>query len=209
MLLNECAAAAVDVRTGYDVTKITRTDRFLITTNLGDVSAPVLVLATGGLSIPKMDATGFAHDIAKQFGLSITDILPGLVPLTFSGEELALMLSLTGVALDVVVRCGKQEFQDSLLFTHRGLSGPGILQASSYWRHGNAIRIDLLPGVDAANFLIDRKAARPRTEAQTVLAELMPRRLAEALTEQHLIAGPLAEVSNQGLAQFGNILNNW
>ena len=180
MLLNECAAAAVDVRTGYDVTKITRTDRFLITTNLGDVSAPVLVLATGGLSIPKMGATGFAHDIAKQFGLSITDILPGLVPLTFSGKELALMRSLTGVALDVVVRCGKQEFQDSLLFTHRGLSGPAILQASSYWRHGNAISIDLLPGVDAANFLIDRKAARPRTEAKTVLAELMPRRLAEA-----------------------------
>ena len=209
MLLDECAAAAVDVRTGYDVTKITRTDCFLITTNLGDVSAPVLVLATGGLSIPKMGATGFAHDIAEQFGLPITDIWPGLVPLTFSGEELVLMRSLTGVALDVVVRCGKQDFRENLLFTHRGLSGPAVLQASSYWHHGNAILIDLLPGVDATHFLIDRKATRPRAKTQTVLAELVPRRLAEALTEQHLVAGPLAEIPDHGLAQFGNILNGW
>ncbi len=209
MLLDECVDAGVDVRTGYDVTKITRTDRFLITTNIGDVSAPVLVLATGGLSIPKMGATGFARDIAKQFGLPITTLWPGLVPLTFSGDDLALMRALTGVALDVVVRCGKQEFRENFLFTHRGLSGPAILQASSYWRQGSAIHIDFLPGADAVHFLIDRKAARPRVEAQTVLAELMPRRLAEALTERHLTTGPLTEISDHNLAQFGNILNNW
>ena len=156
-----------------------------------------------------MGATGFAHDIAEQFGLPITDIRPGLVPLTFSGEELALMRSLTGVALDVLVRCGKQGFRENLLFTHRGLSGPAVLQVSSYRRHGNAILINLLPGVDATHFLIDRKAARPRAEAQTVLAELMPRRLAEALTEQHLTAGPLAKISDHKLAQFGNTLNSW
>jgi predicted Rossmann fold flavoprotein len=209
MLLDECVDAGVDVRTGYDVTKITRTDRFLITTNIGDVSAPVLVLATGGLSIPKMGATGFAHDIAKQFGLPITTLWPGLVPLTFSSDDLALMRALTGVALDAVVRCGKQEFRENFLFTHRGLSGPAILQASSYWRQGSTILIDLLPGADAAHFLVDRKAARPRAEAQTVLAELIPRRLAEALTERHLTTGPLAEISDHSLEQFGNILNNW
>ena len=209
VLLDECAAAGVDVRTGYDITKIARTDRFLITTNLGDVSAPVLVLATGGLSIPKMGATRFTHDIAEQFGLPITDIWPGLAPFTFSGEELALIRSLSGIALDVVVRCDKQDFRENLLFTHRGLSGPAILQASSYWRQGNAIRIDLLPGVDAAHFLIDRKATRPRAEAQTMLAELRPRRLAETLTEKHLSAGPLAEISDHNLVQFGNILNGW
>jgi predicted Rossmann fold flavoprotein len=209
MLLDECVAAAVDVRTGCDVTNITRTDRFLITTNIGDVSAPVLVLATGGLSIPKMGATGFAHDIARQFDLPLTNIWPGLVPLTFSGDDLALMQSLTGVALDVVVRSGKQAFRENFLFTHRGLSGPAILQVSSYWRHGSPILIDLLPGEDATQFLIDRKATRPRAEAQTVLAELIPRRLAEALTERHLISGPLAEISDHKLVQFGNILNTW
>ena len=209
MLLDECGAAAVDVRTGYDVTKITRTDCFLITTHIGNISAPALVLATGGLSIPKMGATGFAHDIAVQFGLPITTLWPGLVPLTFADDDLALMRSLTGVALDVVVRSGKQEFHERFLFTHRGLSGPAILQASSYWRQGSAILIDLLPEMDAAHFLIDRKTTRPRAEPQTVLAELMPRRLAEALTERHLTTGPLAEISDHSLAQFGKILNNW
>jgi len=209
MLLDECAVAAVSIRTGCDVTKITRTDRFLITTNLGNISAPKLVLATGGLSIPKMGATGFACDIAKQFNLPTTDTSPGLVPFTFSGEKLTLMRLLTGVTLEVLVRCGKQAFRENLLFTHRGLSGPAILQASSYWRQGSTILIDLLPGVDATQFLLDCKATRPNAEARTVLAKLMPRRLAEALTKQHLTTDPLAAISNHKLSQLGKALNNW
>lgn len=209
MLLDECAAASVDLRLGHAITDITRADRFSVTTDRGGFSAPALVLATGGLSIPKMGATGFAHEIAKRFGLPVTDMWPGLVPFTFADTDIALFRSLAGVALDVVAGCGGQEFRENMLFTHRGLSGPAILQASSYWRRGDAIFIDLMPGVDAARFLVDRKAARPRAEAKKVLAEAIPRRLAEALAERHLPARPLGEVADRDLAKLGETLNGW
>lgn len=209
MLLEECAAAAVDLRLGHTITEITHADRFRVTTKGGEVSAPVLVLATGGLSIPKMGATGFSHDVAKQFSLPVTEVRPGLVPLTFSDADLALMRSLAGVALDVVVSCGKEQFRENMLFTHRGLSGPAILQASSYWCPDNAVVIDLLPGVDAAGLLIDRKAVRPSSEARTTLAELMPRRLAEALADRHLPTRPLGEISDRDLVLLGETLNSW
>lgn len=209
MLLDECVGAAVEVRLGHTVTEITRADRFRLATNHGELTAAALVLATGGLSIPKMGATGFAHDVAKQFALPVTEVRPGLVPLTFSDADLALMRSLAGVALEVCVCCGTEEFRENMLFTHRGLSGPSILQASSYWCPDNAVVIDLLPGVDAAGFLTERKAARPRAEARTVLAELMPRRLAEALADRHLPARPLGEISDRDIARLGESLNCW
>lgn len=209
MLLDECVGAAVEMRLGHTITEITRADRFRLATNHGELTAPALVLATGGLSIPKMGATGFAYDVAKQFALPVTEVRPGLVPLTFSDADLALMRSLAGVALEVCVRCGKEEFRENMLFTHRGLSGPSILQASSYWCPDDAVVIDLLPGVDAAGFLTERKAARPRAEARTVLAELMPRRLAEALADRHLPARPLGEISDRDIARLGESLNCW
>lgn len=209
MLLDECAAAEVDVRCSHTVTDIARTDSFHVTTNHGTFTAPALVLATGGLSIPKMGATGFAHDIAKQFGLPLCETRPGLVPLTFSADDIALMKPLAGVALDVVVRCGKTEFRENMLFTHRGLSGPAVLQISSYWRPGDTVIIDLLPGMDAAGMLIEGKTARPRAEAKTVLAEVMPKRLAEALADTALPARPLGETGNRDLEEFGGLLNGW
>ncbi|MFZ4408596.1 MAG: aminoacetone oxidase family FAD-binding enzyme, partial [Paracraurococcus sp.] len=146
MLLAEAAAAQVDLRLGHRITGVTRADRFRVETDRGAFEAPALVLATGGLSIPKMGATGLAHDIARRFGLPLVAPRPGLVPLTFAGEELELMRPLSGVALDSIARTGAASFREAMLFTHRGLSGPAILQASSYWQPGAPLLLDLLPG---------------------------------------------------------------
>jgi predicted Rossmann fold flavoprotein len=175
MLLAECAAVAVEVRVAYRVTAIEKTDRFVVRTDKGEFESAALVLATGGLSIPKMGATGFAHETARRFGLRITQTRPALVPLTAKVPELA------GVSLPVVARCGKAVFAEAMLFTHRGLSGPAILQVSSYWKPGQEIAVDLLPGLDAAKVVKERRHARPKAEMRTILAELMPQRLAVAL----------------------------
>ena len=177
MLLAECAAVSVDVRVAHRVTNIERSDRFRVTTDQGAFEATAVVLATGGLSIPKMGATGFAHDWARRFGLKMTQTRPGLVPLTLKAPELA--PELAGVSLDVVARLGKTSFREAMLFTHRGLSGPAVLQISSYWHPGEQISIDLLPGVDAAQFLKERHHARPKAERRTLLAEAMPQRAAQ------------------------------
>ena len=209
MLLAECAAAGVDLRLRHRVTGVSRGLGFTVDTDQGAFAAPALVLATGGLSIPKMGATGFAHDLARRFGLGLTAIRPGLVPLTFAGADLALMQPLSGVALPVVARAGAQRFHEALLFTHRGLSGPAVLQASSYWREGAAMRIDMLPGVDAAAALLALKRSRPRAEARTVLSGLLPARLAQALAAAHLPPGPVAELPDRALRGLGSLLNDW
>jgi len=175
MLLAECAAAGVDVRVGHRLTGVEKSDRFTVRTDRGDFNAASVVLATGGLSIPKMGATSFAHDTARRFGLKITQTRPALVPLTAKVPEIS------GVSLDVVARCGKAQFREAMLFTHRGLSGPAILQISSYWQPGQEISIDLLPGLEAAQFLKERRHLRPKAELKTLLAEVMPQRLAEVL----------------------------
>jgi predicted Rossmann fold flavoprotein len=175
MLLDECAAAGVEVSTGHRITSVEKSDRFTIKTDHGDFTAASVVLATGGLSIPKMGATSFAHDTARRFGLKITQTRPALVPLTLKVPEIS------GVSLDVVARCGKTAFREAMLFTHRGLSGPAILQISSYWQPGQEISINLLPDLDAVQFLKERRHARPKAELRTLLAEVMPQRLAEVL----------------------------
>lgn len=182
MLLDECAAVGVDVRVAHKVTRVEKADRFTVTTDHGAFSAPSVVLATGGLSIPKMGASGFAHDVARQFKLRITDTRPALVPLTLPVPEIS------GVSLDVEARCGRASFREALLFTHRGLSGPAILQVSSYWKPGQEIAIDLLPGTDATAFLKERKRSRPKAELRTVLAEVLPQRLAQSLASEGTMA---------------------
>ena len=209
MLLQECAAAGVDLRLRHRVTGLSHSGAFRVETDGGEFTAPALVLATGGLSIPKMGATGFAHDAARRFGLPLTPIRPGLVPLTFAGPELALMQPLSGVALPVQAAAGRQAFGEAMLFTHRGLSGPAILQASSFWEPGAALRIDMLPGTDASAALLDRKRARPRTEARSVLAGLLPQRLAQALAAAHLPAASLANLPDRTLRALGALLNGW
>ena len=209
MLLAECSAAKVDLRIDHRVTEVTRGDRFRITTTRGECSAESVVLATGGLSIPKMGATGFAHDVAQRFGLPLTEIRPGLVPLTFGDTMLELMRPLSGLALEAVARAGKAAFREALLFTHRGLSGPAILQASSYWREGEALTLDLVPERDAAALLLAGKRARPKAEPKTILAELMPQRLAQAMAAQHLPPRVIGEVGDADLRKLGALLKAW
>jgi predicted Rossmann fold flavoprotein len=209
MLLAECAAVGVEIRTGCRVTGLSRADAFRVETDQGAFTAAALVLASGGLSIPKMGATGFAHDVASRFGLALVPPLPGLVPLTFAGDELALMQPLSGLALEVTARCGRTSFREAMLFTHRGLSGPAILQISSVWRQGEAITLDLLPGQDARALLLARKQARPNAELKTVLAEFLPQRLASALTEGRLPNAPMGRLRDRELAAVAEKLARW
>jgi hypothetical protein len=211
MLLAECARGGVDVRLGHSITDVSRSDGFRVETSHGGFTAPALVLATGGLSIPKMGATGLSHAVARRFGLGLVEPLPALVPLRAGPEALGFAPVLAGVSLEAIVSCGAQSFRESILFTHHGLSGPAILQISSYWRPGDTIRLDLLPDVAASQngFLIERKQARPRAEAKTVLAELLPTRLAQALAEAGLPAGALANIPDRALADFAARLKGW
>ena len=216
MLLAECDAGHVAIKLGTRVTNIVRTEHFRVETDHGAATAPALVLATGGLSIPKMGATGFAHATARRFGLAVTETRPGLVPLTFEGDDLALMRPISGLSLPITAAIGRTSFAEAMLFTHRGLSGPAILQISSLWREGVPITLDLLPGTDAAALLRSRKQDRPRATIRTILAESLPQRLAAALVEHNfapLLAGrtdgPIAELPGKALAEIGASLNRF
>jgi len=209
MLLAECEAAAVDLRVGHHITAVTRADRFRIETNRGSFTAPALVIATGGLSIPKMGASGFAYDLARRFGLEVIDPRSGLVGLKFVGEMLALCQSLSGVSVKAIVSRGRQSFRENILFTHRGLSGPAILQISSYWREGDTLSLDVAPGIDAENFLRERKRSRARAELRSVLAEILPMRLAHAMADTVIADGSMANLSDRSLAAIAARLKRW
>jgi predicted Rossmann fold flavoprotein len=205
MLLAECAAAGVDLRTGHRIVDASRADRFRVETDRGGFTADSLVLATGGLSIPKLGATGLSFDLATRFGLRLTGIRPGLVPLAFADDTLALMRGLSGVSVPAAVSSGRHSFRDSVLFTHRGLSGPAILQISSFWRDG-AVVLDLLPGVDAAALLLDRKRARPKAGLASVLGEVLPSRLAAALADTD---ARMADLPDRTLIALAGRLSAW
>lgn len=209
MLLAECAAAHVDIRLSHTITDISRTDAFCVRTNKGDFTASKLVLATGGLSIPKMGATGFAHDVATKFGLKVRDVRPGLVPLTLSGEMRDLATPLSGIATPCIAKYEKTTFREAMLFTHRGLSGPAILQISSYWRHGSDIRLNLAPDTDLQTFFKEQKRAHPKREIQTVLAKVLPARMATGLSESFKIAGRIGDMTDKSLNALGARLNDW
>jgi predicted Rossmann fold flavoprotein len=208
MLVRECAAAKVDLRLSHRVIDISRATRFRIDTGHGTFLAPVLVIATGGLSIPKMGATALAYDLARRFGLAIIQPRPGLVPLHTAGETLNLCRSLSGVSVDAVASCGRQSFRENILFTHRGLSGPAILQISSYWREGDTLSIDLAPELDAERFLRARKRSRPKAELKTVLAEVLPARLAQAFAST-AADGAIANFPDRSLAEVAQQLKRW
>jgi predicted Rossmann fold flavoprotein len=209
MLGAECGAAGVELRLNHRVTEVSRDTGFAVTTDRGAFAAESLVLATGGLSIPKMGATGLSLDIARRFGMPVVETRPALVPLTFGAGLLDLMRPLAGVAAECVARVGKTAFREAMLFTHRGLSGPAILQASSYWREGAAVTLDLLPERDATALLLAAKRARPRAEARTVLGEWLPQRLAQALAALHLPPRPIGEVADGELRKLGALLKGW
>lgn len=182
---------------------------FTLSLSTGPVTAESLVVATGGKSIPKMGATGLAYRLAEQFGLRVTQTRPALVPLTFETGALEKLKPLAGVSTNARVSHGKTAFEEALLFTHRGLSGPAILQISSYWREGDAISIDLLPGTDAMAVLREARATTPRLAIQTVLANLLPKRLAQLLADELTLPGMIGDFSDKKLAAVEALVKSW
>jgi hypothetical protein len=179
---------------------------FVVETARGQQTARAVVVATGGKSIPKMGATGHGYRVAESFGLPVVETRPALVPLTFAEQELAWMRPLAGVSLPGRVSCGRTGFDEALLFTHRGLSGPAVLQVSSYWREGEAIHVDLLPGRDLA---ADLRAARGRVALRTVLGRWLPERLARHLEEAAAVSGTMAELSAATLDRVAAGIRDW
>ena len=210
MLLAECRDAQAELRLNTSVSAVSVSAQgYHLQTSGGDVTCSALVIATGGLSIPKIGSTRFGYDIARQFGLRVTALRPALVPLTFQDQFLARCKALSGLSVDAEIRHGKTIFREGLLFTHRGLSGPSILQISSYWQDGAAIHINLLPDADCAALLTARKRETPRQDVLTALAECLPRRLAADILDELRIAGRLADLSNAALGQIGARVNRW
>ena len=209
MLLDEAESANVTIRLLCKVTSIRRASGFLIETDMGSVAADSLVVATGGLSIPQMGATGFAYATARQFGLDLVPTHPGLVPFTTSGLALEFCRRLAGVSIPCIARCGGASFTENLLFTHKGISGPAILQVSSYWRGGEQVHIDVLPGIDPLTHLKEQQAARPRAELQTILSALLPRRFVEAMGETSLPNRAMAQLSTKDLSAVAHTLKDW
>jgi predicted Rossmann fold flavoprotein len=208
MLLDECDAGRVTIALGHPAREVDHADgQYRITWGDRAATAPALVIATGGPSIPKMGATGFAYDLARRFGLKVVEPRPALVPLTLGGEE-TLFRSLSGVAAEVIARCGKTTFREAALFTHKGLSGPAILQISSYWRHGEPIGIDFLPDL-APGWLIEAKRAKPRAGLRNTLSSHLPARLAETLADRIGIDGELGAQTDKRLDEAARRLADW
>jgi predicted Rossmann fold flavoprotein len=210
MLLAEMKAVGAELRLSTAINAIEHDGHsFRVMTESGSVEAASLVIATGGKSIPKMGATGFAYRIAGEFGLPVTETRAGLVPLTLDPATLAAHEGLPGVAVDVVARHGKTEFREAALFTHRGLSGPAILQISSYWREGEEIALTLCPGIDFAAIIADARQKNGRQAVQTVLSEHMPKKLAQLLVTELGIDGPLAEQPGRRIEALLQRLKDW
>lgn len=206
MLLDEARGA--DLALGQSIRDVDHADG-VFTVTFGDrtATAPALVIATGGPSIPKLGATGFAYDLGRRFGLKIVEPRPALVPLTLSAEE-TLFRTLAGVATEVVARAGTASFREAALFTHRGLSGPAILQVSSYWRHRDPVAIDFAPD-QAAGWLLSAKRARPRAGLRSVLGAALPDRLAEALADRIALRGEMGNQRDATLTEIERRLSDW
>ncbi len=212
MLKQECDAAGVKWCAPCKVEEVSRSDAFYVTTNRGRLRAMSLVIATGGLSIPKIGATPFGYQIAEKFGIPVVKLKPGLVPLTFAPEEWKPYADLTGVSLEVMVSCGKQSFRENMLVTHRGLSGPAILQISSYWQHGEPLHVNLLPDADMHAILAEQRASNKLLS--NFLSQWLPKSFAEVWCEQmaaqlNIHNKPLSQYSDKERRQVAMHLHDW
>jgi predicted Rossmann fold flavoprotein len=207
MLLEECRKAKVEIRLNCSVKEVSKNEFFEIETNQGKFASESFVIATGGLSIPHIGATDFGYRIAKQFGLKIIATKPALVPLVFQNGNLESYKNLAGVSLDSVVFCGKESFRENILFTHRGLSGPAILQISSYWTRGQAVEIDLLPAKNAFDILQNSRDSKK--ELANFLSEFLPNRFAEAFCQTTVTSKPLKNYSEKEFANIAEKLHAW
>ena len=211
MLMDECAAAGARVSTHCAIERVTVEDdgTFGLATSQGAFRGDRLVVATGGLSIPAMGATGFGYELARQFGHDVLPTRAGLVPLTLSGKHQQRMDGLSGVAMPVTAHCDGMAFSNAMLVTHRGVSGPAILQISSYWQPGDALTLDLLPGQDALELLQQWQAERPAAELRTVLSDALPRRFAQRLCEVWLPSRPMKQYTTAQLREAAQVLSAW
>uniref|UniRef100_UPI003D0E0B88 NAD(P)/FAD-dependent oxidoreductase n=1 Tax=Sedimenticola sp. TaxID=1940285 RepID=UPI003D0E0B88 len=212
MLLSECEQAGVTLKSGCEVAAIDGERPYQVSTNQGDFLAESLVVATGGLSIPSMGSSGFGYDIAGQFGLNVLPQRAGLVPFTFTDRMKGVTERLAGISLPVTMQCGDQLFSEQLLFTHRGLSGPVVLQISNYWQVGETIRVNLLPDLDAVALLRDLKQQHPRGSLKNLLAKQLPKKLITelmALYWPQWSERPIADMPDSLLQEIAGHLNHW
>ena len=212
MLLSECADAGVELRLDTSVSQIDKADHgYRLQTSLGALSCESLVIATGGLSIPTLGATGFGYQVAKQFGHSLLPTRAGLVPFSITDPQLkTLCTELSGTSVeDCLVSCNGQSFRENILFTHRGLSGPAILQISSFWQPGDVVHIDLLPHIDLPEWLAEQQRERPNSELKTLLAELFTKKMAGLLADSWFVSKPMKQYTPGELKAIADKLGDW
>ena len=210
MLLLECEMAKVILKKDTIITDIDKQDdKYFAVIDSDKYFCDSLIIATGGLSIPKIGASKFGYDIAQKFNLKIIETLPALVPLTFSEKILAICKELTGLSVEAVVSFKKTFFEEGMLFTHRGLSGPSILQISSYWKLGDNIKVNLSPKLDVDKFLNDRKISNPKQDIGIIISEILPKRLAHIICNSNNVGGNICELSNKVLNSLSNSINAW
>ena len=210
MLLLECEMANVVLKKDTTIDDIDKQDdKYFIVVGSDKYFCQSLIIATGGLSIPKIGASKFGYDIAQKFGLKVIETLPALVPLTFSEKILEICKELTGLSVEAVVSFKKTFFEEGMLFTHRGLSGPSILQISSYWKLGDNIKVNLSPKLDIDKFLNDRKISNPKQDISITVSEILPKRLAHIICNENNVNGNICELSNKVLTSLSNSINAW
>lgn len=210
LLLDECEWTGVQIRTNCETERVVHGDAdFHLHTSQGVFTAPNLVVACGGLSIPSLGGSGFGYELAKQFGHTVLPLRAGLVPLTLSGKHQERLQDLSGVAFEVEARCNDKAFRNFMLLTHRGVSGPSILQISSYWREGDDLRLDLLPGRDALAWLREQQKQRSNTDLKNVLATVLPSRFAQRLCEIWLPNRPIKQFNEPQLREIADLLRDF
>ena len=210
MLLKECELANVTILKEFIIKDIDKeNDQYSVSTENKKYSSQSLIIATGGLSVPKIGATSFGYEMAKKFDHDIIETLPALVPLTFNEKILEICKELTGLSVEAIVSFNKTLFQEGMLFTHRGLSGPSILQISSYWKQGDSIKVNLSPKLNVYQLLEDKRKSNPKLDIGQIISDILPKRLAQIICNKNGAAGNISELSNKILKQLSDNINSW
>ena len=210
MLLKECELANVTILKEFIIKDIDKeNDQYIVSTEDKKYSSQSLIIATGGLSVPKIGATSFGYEMAKKFDHDIIETLPALVPLTFNEKILEICKELNGLSVEAIVSFNKTLFQEGMLFTHRGLSGPSILQISSYWKQGDNIKVNLSPKLNVYQFLEDKRKLNPKLDIAQIISDILPKRLAQIICSENNVTGNISELSNKILKQLGDNINSW
>ncbi|MDB3932329.1 NAD(P)/FAD-dependent oxidoreductase [Candidatus Pelagibacter sp.] len=210
MLLLECEWANVEIKKEFVVNEVNKDNNEYVVKSADNIyKSNSLVIATGGLSVPKIGASSFGYEVAKKFGMDIIETLPALVPLTFNEKILNICKELTGLSVEAVVSFKKILFEEGMLFTHRGLSGPSILQISSYWKQGENIKVNMSPKLNVYQFLEEKKKSNPKQDIQNIISDLLPKRLAQIICEEINLKGNIWEISNKALKSLGDRINSW